>query len=58
MCLKYNLVMTLTKKLYELQLVEDDIASNEQAIERITAQMADNSLLDKTRAEQEDGQKQ
>ena len=50
--------MTLTKKLYELQLVEDDIASNEQAVERITAQMADNSLLDKAKAELEDGQKQ
>jgi len=49
--------MTPVKKLYELQLVEDDIDSSEQAVKRIDFQLKDNSLLDQAEAELQDRQK-
>ena len=49
--------MTLARQLFELQLLETDIALKEQAVERITARLSDNSLLDKARAGLENEQK-
>jgi len=49
--------MTLAKKLFELQLLETDIASKEQAVEDITARLEDDSLLKRAKTELESEQK-